>query len=391
MATITRRQAIGRLGLGAAATAALPALAEASARVDSERPVSSGAPEIARPLALDTNANAYGPSPRIIAALHDGIGHVSHVPDVEIDTLRDAIATHHHVTREQVVLGCGSSEILRMAARAFTGPGSTLVAALPTYDVIRRYAVRAGARVTDVRLASDWSHDLGAMLARCDSATGLVYISNPNNPTGSLTRREHIEDFLQRLPASVHVLIDEAYHHYVEPSSEYRSFIDQPVDDPRVIVLRTFSKIYGLAGLRVGYAIAAPRTASLLAAHAVEGSVNALAATAAVAALDDVEHVQRSRRANADDRQEFLNQANARMLRSIDSQANFVMMATEHPVGTVVQKVSVDAVVDHFAQNAIILPRPFAPLNDYVRVSLGTPAEMREFWRLWDLMPGHTM
>ena len=116
-----------------------------------------------------------------------------------------------------------------------------------------------------------------------------------------------------------------------------------------------------------------------------------MAASAAAAALGDVEHVRRSRSLNTDSRQEFFNQANARMLRAIDSHANFVMMGTEHPVGTVVEQLSVDGIVEHFARHNIVLARPFAPLNRYVRVSLGTPAEMHEFWRVWDSMPRHKM
>lgn len=371
-----------RLGLGAAAAAALPSLTDA-------RPESVAA--AGRRIELDVNANAYGPSTRAIAALQGGLNRASRFPDRESEELKDAVAALHGVTREQVVLGCGSGEVLRMAACAFTGPGKGLVTAMPTYGVIGRYAAREGAPVTAVRLASDWSHDLPEMLARCGSATGLVYVCNPNNPTGSITCREDLEGFLRRLPAGAHVVIDEAYHHYVEPSSEYRSFIDHPVDDPRVVVVRSFSKIYGLAGLRIGYAIAARQIATRLSAHALEKDVNVLAARAAVAALDDVEHVQRSRRRNADDRQEFLNQANARMLRSIDSQTNFVMMSTEHPAGTVAQQVSAGFVIEHFARNGIVLARPFSPLDRYVRVSLGTTAQMREFWRVWDLMPLHDM
>jgi len=379
-----------RLGLGAVATAALPSL-KGSLRADSETTIRQPAGPIAWPIALDSNANAYGPSARTMAALQESLTRANRVPDDECENLRDRVAAFHRVARERVVLGCGSSEILRIAVRAFTGSGRGLVTALPTYELIGRCAAREGVPVAAVHLASDWSHDLQGMLAQCGPSTGLVYICNPNNPSGSLTRRADLEAFLRRLPSSVTVLIDEAYHHYVEPSSDYRSFIDDPVEDPRVIVVRTFSKIYGLAGLRVGYAIASPRMAGILTAQALDRNVNVLAAKGAIAALDDVDHVQRSSSLNADDRQEFLNQANARMLRSIDSQTNFVMMGSEHPVGTIVEKPAVEAIVEHFARNNIVLPAAFAPLNQYVRVSLGTAAEMSEFWRVWDLMPGHKM
>lgn len=324
--------------------------------------------------------NAYGASGMTIAAMQQALSVASRYPDTGPDELREKIATLHGVGPEQVVLGCGSGDILRMAATAFTGPQMKLVLALPTFELVGQYAARAGATVIAVPLRRDYSHDLDAMLAQSDSSTGLVYICNPNNPTGSLTPRKDLNEFLDKLPASTHVVIDEAYHHYVEQSSDYASFIDRPVGDNRVIVARSFSKIYGLAGMRVGYAITSLRTASRLASCRLDGNVNVIAAKAAVAGLNDGEYVQRSSRININDRQEFLNHANARMLRTIESHTNFVMLNTEQ---------SAREIVEHFRKNNILLAPPFAPLSRHVRISLGTPAEMREFWRVWDLMPRH--
>src|SRR3954470_14542205 len=143
--TISRRELLWRLGAGAAATAALPRLAEAS--IQGERSIE-----------LDTNGNAFGPSPRTIAALKDGVALAKGCPAAESDKLRDTIAAFHGVTREQVVLGCGSGEILRMAVHAFSGRGRTLVTAQPTFGLIAQYAARAGSDVSAVHLASDWSH-----------------------------------------------------------------------------------------------------------------------------------------------------------------------------------------------------------------------------------------
>ena len=259
------------------------------------------------------------------------------------------------------------------------GAGGTLITASPTFGLIGEYARHAGSNVIGIPLGPDGSHDLDGMLARASVETSLVYICNPNNPTGTLTRRRDLEAFLQKLPMSAHVVIDEAYHHYVDDASDYRSFIDSQVDDPRVIVTRTFSKIHGLAGMRVGFAITRPETAAHLTAGRPPAAVNVIAARAAVAALDDAGYVQTSRTRNADDRQEFFNQANARMLPCLDSQANFVMVDAGGRA---------DAVVAHFAANRILLPSPFPPLGQHVRVSIGRSAEMHEFWRVWDLMPG---
>ena len=284
----------------------------------------------------------------------------------------------HGLPPDRVVLGCGSGEILRIAADTFVGSRRSLIVAQPTFELIAAYAKRAGADIVAVPLSKDFSHDLPAMLARSNAATGLVYICNPNNPTGSLTRRRDLEAFIRELPETTCVLIDEAYHHYVGESPDYASFIDRPVDDNRVIVARSFSKIYGMAGLRAGYAVATPETARRLASCRLLENINVVAARAAVAALDDQEYVRTSVTRNVDDRQEFVNQAHARMLKPIDSQTNFVMMNVERPALEVIER---------FRQYGILLPPPVPSFEKYIRVSLGSPAEMREFWEVWDLMP----
>ena len=209
---------------------------------------------------------------------------------------------------------------------------------------------------------------------------GACFICNPNNPTGTLTRWRDLEVFLTKLPASVHVVIDEAYHDYVDDASDYRSFIGIAASSPRVIVTRSFSKIHGLAGLRIGYAIAQSETITRMAHRSSLAAPNLIAARAAIAALDDGEYVRASRTRNTDDRQGFFNQANARMLRWLDSQANFVMLSANG---------SPEAVIEHFAGNRIALPHPIPPLNQYIRVFSRYPTQMQEFWRVWDLMP-HT-
>jgi histidinol-phosphate aminotransferase len=376
---ITRRSLLGRLGAGAAAVAAGPALGEAAF-------ASVLAPSVRGPadmLRLNRNENGYGPSPRAIRALQETAATVvQHYPESESGALRRRIASLHGVTPDQIVLGCGSSELLRMAADAFLGPREKVVTALPTFDVLGRCAEQRGATVIALPLTSQHAHDLDRMLASVDAATRLVYICNPNNPTGTLTRRQDVDTFLQKLPQGAYVVIDEAYHHYVDPSAEYASFIDRRIDDPRIIVTRSFSKVFGLAGVRVGYAVATPSTARILVAHRLADGVNVLAARAAAAAVDDDEHVRLTVQRNGNERQEFFNQANARMLRVIDSQANFVMLNTNRPAAEI---------VEHFKTNRVLISGPFSGYESYIRVSLGTAAEIREFWRVWDLLPAHHM
>ena len=240
---ISRRHLLRRLAAGAVVTTAMPFIDEASCAA---APRSSSAHRHGGPIRLNLNENAYGPSERAVATLRDSLGLVHRYPD-SADALVGEIAALHGVTRERVVLGCGSTEILRMAAATFLGPRKKVVLASPTFDLIAEYARSEGAEVATVPLDKRYAHDLDAMLAQADAPGSLVYICNPNNPTGGLTRRQDLEAFFHNLPATTCVLIDEAYHHYVGISSDYASFIDRPVDDHRVIVVRSFSKIHGSA------------------------------------------------------------------------------------------------------------------------------------------------
>ena len=373
--TISRRTLLRHLGAGAAMTA-VPALVDGSGRTSD----GAGTPAIGLRLPgelirLDRNENAYGASPLANVATEAPLPACQY-PQAQAEELQGHIAHVHGVAPEQVVLGCGSTEILRMAADVFLGSGRTLVVAQPTFEWISACARRVGASVVAVPLAADHAHDLDAMRAASDASTRLVYLCNPNNPTGTLTPRSHVNAFLRELPAGIHVIIDEAYHHYVGESPAYASFVDQRPGDPRVIVVRTFSKVYGLAGLRVGYAVCEPDAARLLRSTQLPQSVNVAGARAALAALKDTDHVRTCVRRNTDDRQEFFNQANARMLRVIDSQANFVMLNTV---------VLADQVVRHFKQHDLLVAGQIPGFDTHVRVSLGTPTEMERFWSVWDL------
>lgn len=327
---------------------------------------------------LNSNENAYGPSAKVADTIKTSVGSANRYSRMEYPSLTQRIANLHSVKPEQVLLGCGSTEILRMAAFAFLGNGKQLIQALPTFEAPEHYARAAGAEVISIRLTPTFAHDVAGMLARANASTTLVYICNPNNPTASLTPRKDLETFISKLPVSTFIVIDEAYHHYAGQSGMYASFIDRPLDDERVIVTRTFSKVYGLAGLRLGYAVASPKVIQRMRMFATEDNVNAIVNQSAVAALDDTAGVNEFVRRNADDRQEFSNQAMARSLKPIDPHTNFVMMNTFHPA---------DTVIEHFRNNGILIGRRFPPMDTYIRVSLGRPEEMRAFWRTWDMLP----
>ena len=384
--SFSRRKLLRDIGVGAVVGAAAPALRgfPLASATDALRENFVGADQPARvataadPVLLYRNENPYGPSERVLAVLRESVASGNRYPRTEYDTLIGKLGAQHNVKPEQIVLGCGSGEILGMAALAFLRPGKKLVQAAPTFPSLGKLAQAAGVEVVSIPLNKRYEHDLPAMLDAARASTGLVYVVNPNNPTGTITPRKDIEAFLGKLPADVTILIDEAYHHFVTPNTAYESFLDRHFDDPRIIVSRTFSKIYGLAGMRIGYAVATPEMAKRLPAGFPNWSVSVVSARAASAALDDVDYVRLGIKRNTDDRQEFMNQVNARMLRAIDSQANFVMVNPMRPP---------DEVIEHLKKNHILIGPKYPVLDKYIRVSLGTPSEMQAFWRAWDLMP----
>jgi histidinol-phosphate aminotransferase len=362
------------MGVAAAAVPSWPRAAFARDGSQAEEPRAS-----AGPIRLDRTVNAYGASVKVAAAVYEAAARLAD-GDATLagKALRARIASVHGVGPDRVAVGCGPGEVLRLAIEAYSGPRKRIVAAVPTCELIEEIADRTGAEVAAAPLDARYAHDLAAMLARTDASAGLVYVCNPNNPTGTLTSRQGIEEFLGRLPSTVHVVIDETHHQYVNASRDDASFLDRPVDDPRVIVIRSFSNIYGLSELGVGYGVAVPETVRALSSIQVPDRVNAVGSAAAIAALEDTDYVQRCVVRNADDRQEFLNEASTRMLRVIDSHTNFVMLDTDRPA---------TRVIEHFRTNGIAIAGFFPYFAKYIRVSLGTPAQMREFWRVWDLMP----
>lgn len=376
----SRRVLFQCLAAAAVTGAGVPSL-DAALPVDPSRrkltALSTANPSIT-PVFLDHNENAYGPSEKVRAALAEAPSLANRYPRNEYDALRNKLAALYLVKEDHVLLACGSSEILRVAASALLASGKRLVQALPTYPTLGKFARDLGADVVEVPLTKLYEHDLDSMLKRVDARTSLVYICNPNNPTATLTTRKDLDTFVRQLPDHVHVLIDEAYSDFVSPHAGYASFLESPVNDPRVVVCRTFSKVYGLAGMRVGYAVGSPDTLKRMGASQLRYGVSTIAAKAALTAVEDSEYVKIAIKRNADDRQEFMNQVNIRMLRAIDSHANFALLNPLRPT---------DAVLDHLKQNNIFVAPLIPAMDKYIRVSFGVPEEIREFWRVMDQLP----
>ncbi len=363
---------LGTLTAGGTAATSLFGLSLAMAQPHAAMQAASGE------ILLNSNENPYGAFPSARKAMMDSISITNRYPDDQFDLLWAALARLHGCKTEEITLGCGSTDILRMAAQAFCGPSKPLVMAVPSFEALGMYAARNDTPVSKIPLRADYAHDLEQMLAKAKQGAGLIYVCNPNNPTGSLTSRKAIEELIAGLPPDAYVLIDEAYHHFVRPPADYVSFADRRVADPRVIVARTFSKIYGMAGLRLGYAVGAKQTIEKLSASHVYDNPNCIGVRAAVAALADTKALDQAIRQAVRDREQFNREAAARSLKTIPSHANFVMLDALRPTR---------AVIDHFKARRIRIGRPFPPFDTHVRISLGTPAEMKQFWQVWDEMP----
>jgi histidinol-phosphate aminotransferase len=364
----TRRGFLGGMGAGIAAAAAPPFAGRALAG-----PAADAAGE---PVLLNSNENPYGPSPRARAALERAPRAASRYPDAAEEALLEAIARHHQVGRDEVVLGCGSSEVLQMADMAFLGAGRRLVCAEPTFEAVLAYARVTPAETVKVPLTADFRHDLPAMAAACGAGGGLAYVCNPNNPTATLVTRDELAAFLAAVPPATVVLIDEAYHHFVE-DPRYASGLELRARHPNVVVARTFSKIHGLAGMRLGYAVASRENAARLRDHASWSNTNAGVLAAGLASLPDEAHVAAQRRRLNATRERLCRELTRAGRRFIPSHANFLMIhvATD-----------VKPVIEGFRARGLLVGRRFPSMPEWLRVTIGTEEEMRRFLRALDAL-----
>lgn len=328
---------------------------------------------VAGSVLMNSNENPYGPLPSATKAMQDALAKGNRYPFWIYGDLTAKIAAANRVTPEQISVGSGSTELLHIAAQTFTGPGSNLIVAEPTFEAIVEFSTALGAEVRKVPLTASYAHDLDGMLQRVDANTGLIYICNPNNPTASITPASDLAAFLGKLPANVTVIIDEAYHHFADGSPNYRSFMEHASD--RVIVLRTFSKIYGMAGIRLGYGVASAATTKKMSGYRWPISVNNIAAMGGLVSLADDAAMRSAAQRNAADRAEFAKQATARKITFIPSYANFFMLQTGRPARQMIEA---------FQQRNVSIGRPFPPMLDWIRVSLGTPEENKTYWQAWD-------
>ncbi len=328
---------------------------------------------------LASNENPRGPSPKAVAAARAALAEVNRYPDGQATDLRSALAAHLGVPVSHVVVGNGSVEIIELVARAFLAPGDNAVISEHAFVRFRQIVAAHNHGVRHVPMR-EWTHDLAAMARAIDERTRLVFVANPNNPTGTWNRRAEVEALVAALPKGCLLVLDEAYFEYTD-DPDYPSGIDLVRRGAPVVVTRTFSKVYGLGGLRAGYAVAAPEVLEAVLVIREAFGTNSVAQAAAVAALGDVEHVALSVEMNRVEKASLALALRERGFTVLPSLGNFVTFDTRAEGRDVFRRLLARAVI----------VRPLDPydMKSWLRVSVGTPPENAAFLAALDaVLPG---
>jgi len=323
---------------------------------------------------LSSNENPYGPSESVLEAMNGAWKYANRYgyPDGGI---QDAIAEHHGVPRDHILLGAGSGESLEVVGLTFLTPGKKVIGVEPSYGFVYSHATGIDAEAVTLPLLADHRQDISALIGATNehrADVGFVYLCNPNNPTGRTVTAAEVRQLLDGIPEDIPVLIDEAYHHFVE-DPQYATSVPYILEGRPVIVARTFSKIYGMAAMRLGYAIARPDIIRAMRAYST-GSVNALVKWGGAAALRDTKASDWVRRTTLALRKRTTAELEQMGYEVIPSETNFFMVKTGRPASEVRAE---------FRAKGVAVGRPFPPMLDYLRVSIGTEDEMARFMTAW--------
>jgi histidinol-phosphate aminotransferase len=314
---------------------------------------------------LASNENPLGPSPKAMEAARRALGEANWYPDGGSKRLRQVLATRNGVRFEEVFVGLGSSEIIDLASRALLRPGLDGITSEGSFTLFA-IAIRASGGNMVQTPMKDYTFDLDAIAAAVTPHTRVIYIANPNNPTGTAFGHEEFATFLKKVPGDVLVVLDEAYHEYAERSDLPRA-LELFREYNNILTLRTFSKVYGLAGLRIGYGIGHPTLVAEMNKLRTPFNITSVGQAAALAALDDTEHVRRSVETNRAERRRLFLELTKLHLSPVPSETNFLFI----PVGPYAK-----ALCDELLHEGVIV-RPLAWMGfpEAIRISVGSPAE----------------
>lgn len=320
------------------------------------------------PIRLGSNENPYGPSKKVRDAMQQGFDIACRYPWAYNSDLQKMIAEKEGLSPDHIVLVAGSTEGLKITGVTFAGPGNEIVSGMPTFLSLMNYAEVWGANINWVPLNKDLDYDLDEIEKRVSSNTKLVFLCNPNNPTGKLLPANRVLDFCESVSKKTMVFSDEAYCDYIA-DKDYPSMVRLVKEGKNVIVSKTLSKVYGLAGIRLGYLVARPDLAKKLSDRVV-ANTNIMAIEAGKAALRDAEFFQFSLQKNLECRTLIEKNLDDLKLQYLPSQANFVFFHANRDVRELAKQM---------LAKGIIVGRPFPPLNDWCRVSTGTLEEVQMF------------
>ena len=319
---------------------------------------------------ISNNENPYGPSEGVRRAMTRAFEE-SHMY-VGSGGITQAIAEHHGLETNNILLGAGSTETLKTIDDAFLRGGGNVIGVEPTFETTYRYMTNTHAEAKIIPMTSDYRHDLPAMGAAIDFETRFVYICNPNNPTGTIVTDDEIREFLDSIPENMVVVIDEAYHHFVEHPG-YDSANKYVKEGRNVIVTRTFSKVYGIAGLRLGYGIARPELISQMRPVNL-ASVNVIAKSAGIQALAEPDVEAEVIRLNNTIRKRVVGQISELGYEVIPPETNFFLVNVGRET---------DPIRRAFRERNVEIGRRFPPMDEFLRISIGTEAEMDRFMEVW--------
>lgn len=319
---------------------------------------------------IANNENPYGPPQSVLDAMTAAIKYSNRYqyPD---GNLVAELATHHGVAPENILLGAGSGELLSVASLALLEGGKKVIGVDPTFMTVYNYAAGVNAASIRLPLLADYRQDIPLMVKTTRDNwkdVGMVYLCNPNNPTGRIVTAAEVKTLLDGIPENIPVLIDEAYHHFVDDPA-YATSMPFVQAGRQVIVTRTFSKIAALAGMRLGYAVAPAPLIAKLKPHSI-ASINAMVKWGGVAALKDTDSQAHVKKVTIELRQKTTQALNAYGYDTIPSDANFFMVSIKRPV---------EPVIAAFKEKGVLVGRPFPPMTQHLRVSVGTPDEMQRF------------
>jgi histidinol-phosphate aminotransferase len=317
---------------------------------------------------LASNENPLGPSPKALQALRDRLPQLHLYPDGDCFYLKQALATKLGVSAERLIFGNGSNELIELAVRTFVRPGDEAVMAHQAFVIYRLVVQAVGGRCKIVPMR-DYAHDLDAMSRAVTARTRIVFLANPNNPTGTIYRRSEWERFLERLSPEMLVIVDEAYFEYAT-DPDYPNSLAYHGDQRAILTLRTFSKIYGLAGLRIGYGVGSKGIIDLMHRVRQPFNVNAAAQWAALAALEDRDHVKRSIEVNREGMNYLRKEIDKLGLQQLPSQANFILVRVGDGRATFERLLR---------RGVIVRPMGAYDLPEYIRVTIGTMKENSRF------------